>query len=965
MTSRIPFLSSVLADEGMYCIVGLKKGAPRQTFVETVEEIDGVVDGLIAQGFDAYFGCAKYLNASEGRTAKNAKWFKAFWLDLDCGEGKPYETQSVALDALKQFVTDTGLPRPTIVNSGRGVHVYWILATPIFYNDWKPTAEAFKKFCAAYHLHADPSVTADAARILRVPETLNYKDSPPVPVDVMLNSQPITFDRFRAIVGAGPEEEDDVDGGLNNVLPFPAPVHRRPIDATTRALMGNSVSRFGTIMRKSAQGKGCTQLVRIYKDQQEIDEPLWRAGLSIAVNCEDGELAIHKISHGHDEYDPQDTKRKADSLLGKPYKCATFGSLYPEGCADCPNKGTITSPIQIGAQIAEAKAEDNIVVMRNATLEEEITVEIPEYPFPYFRGKNGGVYKRGLPSAKAKAKGKEDEETEEERDHLIYEYDFYVVKRLTDPDAGESLWMRLHMPKDGIREFSAPLASILSKDKFREVLAYQGVTAYNKKLDGLMAYVTRWVNELQQLSEAEKARQQFGWCDNDTKFVVGNREITATGVNYSPSSAATLELASMYQKKGTVSEWAKVANNYARKGNEVRAFTLFAGFGSTLFKFTKLSGAIIHLTNNSSGTGKTTIQYMVNSIWGRPLEIMMNQEDKYLARMHRISVMGNLPPTIDELTNMADEEVSNMGYGITHGRGRNRMQSQVNAERSNVLRWALIAITSGNKSLYDQLFNLKDFPEGELMRILEFNVSKNDSMTKAESDEAFIGMYENFGVAGEVFMRYVIANLPEVKKMLGKIQRKLDKAAGLTQRERFWSATAACAITSGIITKKLGLHDIDVAAVYEWIVATLKRMRVEIRPGVAGPLAHLGLFLNENNNNMLIVNSTVDKRSGLLEAPVREPRGELITRFEPDTKLLFVTVKLLREWCSKNQVSYKGLVDELETMGACHGVLKKAMSRGSDMSTPAVSALVIDCRKATALDPEEPSAPVPSNVDLQ
>jgi DNA primase len=113
------------------------------------------------------------LNASEGRIAKNAKWFKAFWLDLDCGENKPYETQSIALDALKQFVTDTGLPRPTIVNSGRGVHVYWVLTAPIFYNDWKPTAEAFKKFCAAYHLHADPSVTADAARILRVPETLN------------------------------------------------------------------------------------------------------------------------------------------------------------------------------------------------------------------------------------------------------------------------------------------------------------------------------------------------------------------------------------------------------------------------------------------------------------------------------------------------------------------------------------------------------------------------------------------------------------------------------------------------------------------------------------------------------------------------------------------------------------------------------------------------------------------------
>jgi hypothetical protein len=109
----------------------------------------------------------------------------------------------------------------------------------------------------------------------------------------------------------------------------------------------------------------------------------------------------------------------------------------------------------------------------------------------------------------------------------------------------------------------------------------------------------------------------------------------------------------------------------------------------------------------------------------------------------------------------------------------------------------------------------------------------------------------------------------------------------------------------------------------------------------------------------------VDKRSGLTEAPIREPRGELITRYEPDTKHLFVTVKLLREWCSENQVSYKGLVDDLYKMGACVGTLKKAMSRGSAMSTPPVSALVIDCAKATALDPEDSTpAPAPSDDDL-
>jgi len=175
MTSRNLFLSTVLATEGLYCVVGLKKGTPRQHFVGTVDEVNDLVSNLIEQGFDAYFGCAKF-ETDDGRTTKNAKWFKSFWLDLDCGESKPYETQATALEALKEFCKGTGLPKPTIVNSGRGIHAYWALTETISYNDWKPTAESLKKLCAENNLHADPSVTADAARILRVPDTLNFKN---------------------------------------------------------------------------------------------------------------------------------------------------------------------------------------------------------------------------------------------------------------------------------------------------------------------------------------------------------------------------------------------------------------------------------------------------------------------------------------------------------------------------------------------------------------------------------------------------------------------------------------------------------------------------------------------------------------------------------------------------------------------------------------------------------------------
>lgn len=129
-------------------------------------------------------------------------------------------------------------------------------------------------------------------------------------------------------------------------------------------------------------------------------------------------------------------------------------------------------------------------------------------------------------------------------------------------------------------------------------------------------------------------------------------------------------------------------------------------------------------------------------------------------------------------------------------------------------------------------------------------------------------------------------------------------------------------------------------------------MRLEVRSDGMAPLSRIGQFLNEKNNNMLIVKSTSDKRSGLLEVPVREPRGELMTRYEPDTKMLYISAKALREWCSANQISYKMLCADLQKDNITKGVVKKSMSKGSDMNTPSVFALMIDCAVATDLDPE-------------
>jgi hypothetical protein len=123
------------------------------------------------RGESVYHACAVYHDETS-RKAFNAKAMNAFWLDIDCGDGKArkgagYETKAEAQEALSQFCADCGLPEPMIVDSGGGLHVYWILDEEILASDWKPVAEKLKKLCSFSGFKADPNRTADAASILR------------------------------------------------------------------------------------------------------------------------------------------------------------------------------------------------------------------------------------------------------------------------------------------------------------------------------------------------------------------------------------------------------------------------------------------------------------------------------------------------------------------------------------------------------------------------------------------------------------------------------------------------------------------------------------------------------------------------------------------------------------------------------------------------------------------------------
>jgi uncharacterized protein (DUF927 family) len=923
--ANFDLLDAVLPTEGRYCVIGVGKYAD-QTFWDTREEVDAQVAKLVASKFDAYFGCAKF-GALNNRTHANAKHFRALWIDIDCGptKGVPnekgiiqgYLTQDDGMVEFKRFCKEVGLPRPIMINSGYGIHAYWLLEETIDRREWEPLSNRLRDLCVQHNLIVDSSVF-EASRVLRIPGTKNFKYDTEADVTVINDeSQRITYQQMKDLLGApdpAPEQPD--------FLP-------RTLSPMMEAMLANKVKRFKTIMIKSAKEEGCQQLLYCYENQESISYDMWRSSLSITAFCVDGDMASHRMSEKYPDYDRAEVDKKVDDLrrTGGPHHCATFEKWNPGGCDGCIHKGKITSPIVLGIEVLEADDDDNEVVVEEDG--EDQTYKIPPYPQPFFRGKNGGIYRKPI--------------ADEEEPLLVYEHDLYIVKRMTDPNAGETLLFRLHLPRDGVREFSIPLAQAVVKEKLRDALAPQGVAPSGKQVDALLYYTMTFVKNLQYANKAEIMRTQFGWVDGDSKFILGDREITKDGVFYSPPSTATKADAELIFPKGDFEKWKEVFNMYALPGMEAHAFAALTAFGSPLLKFTGLSGAIINVIHQRSGSGKSTTLYMCNSVYGEPQKLASIWKDTANAKMHRLGVMNNLPNTIDEITNTTPMEFSDLSYSISQGRGKNRVKSQSNEMRVNNTSWQGITLSSANASFYEKLGAAKNSPDGESMRLLEYSIAPNDVIDVALGKQMFDHqLRENFGHAGEVYAQWLVNNLEQAKDLIAKVQARIDKKVQFTSRERFWSAVAACNIAGGLIARSIGLHDYDMVAVYDWLVKMLGEMREDIKPPQSNPTLVLGEFINSHMNNALVVNGEIDSRSNLEAMPLLEPRGELLVRYEPDTKHLYIAAKQFKDFCVEQQINYKNVLKELETTNVFVEAMNKRMAKGMKVVSPAVRVLKFD-----------------------
>jgi hypothetical protein len=891
------FYEAVLPPTGTYCAVGILHKKVVHTFHSSFDELIKRGVELEHEGFNAYFALATFRDADAGRKATNTVELRSLFLDVDCGYGKPYRDKIAGGQALRAFIEKRGLPEPVVVDSGRGLHVYWPLTQALETPDWKQYGARLKQTCVNEGFSVDPVVPTDAARVLRMPDTKNFKDRSPLPV--LLMTPVVAYD-----VEEVARCLDEVAAATIDL----SAARAYGLDDLTKQIANRDFppSAFSRIAARSLKGTGCGQIKYALLEAETLEEPLWRAALSIAWQCTDAEVSIHKLSEGHPEYSFEETVKKAENTRG-PMTCAWYKQNYPQHCEGCTH--SITSPIQLGRKIDAAPVQAN----GQTVVPTAVIPVIPAYPWPYFRPATGGVYR--------KDKDKDGDPIEIK----VYDYDLYPTARYYDSDEhgegdGELVNLRITSPQDGVRSLTVPLTTLMAKEKARELLNKHGVVAMTKQLDEIMAYFATSIRDLQKKHPATRMHNQMGWTPDLSRFVVGETEYTALGTKYTPASLATRSIAPYLTQKGSLEEWRKVVDFYAQPGMEAHALAVFFGFGAILLKLVggiEVQGATINLMSNRSGTGKTTAQMVVNSIFGHPNALLMRKNDTLAAKIQWMGMLNTIAATMDEVTNVTDEELSNMVYDIPQGRGRNRMESQVNKLRINKTSWSTFLITSSNSSLYDKLSRLKSTADGELRRLIELRITRPLTITKAESDAIFGKLQHHYGMAGPLFVTYVMNNLDKVRAFTYGIQAQLDRLLNNQQQDRYYSLIGACGIAGGHITRDLNLHNIPVEPVLNYLIATLNGIQVDVlRPAAdASSIAveALSSYISENLHNALVVNGN---RIGNA-APIARflPRGPLRFRFEPDTGLVWIPTSALKEYFTERQIDVRSAVSELASMG--------------------------------------------------
>ena len=797
------FLKRVLPSEGddYFGATANTSGVLKQSRLASIDALEKYITANHRN--DVYFATGTYTGK---RTQEKAQQKKALYLDLDVGpEDGKYADKKTAAAALIAFSRDHFLPPSIIVDSGGGLHAYWTLDKPIHSARWLPLSSALKELCAEHALRADRVVTADAARILRAPGSINYKHNPR-PVSVIHEGADYTLSELQQHLSAPTPalslayalgtDADDLSSGVG----FSPRRHLAEYMTKQCPMYADAVT---------TGGKG-------------LSEVLWNHQLHVLAFCEDGENYIHEISKGYTGYAETETRMKWNQRLSRvdsigPTLCTTF-SQHSDKCAKCPHFGTISTPLQLGVKrdwdIPLPYQQDDVGIF----YVDESSDHRERMPVVNFRIEHMTyAHEIGTPA--------------------ILQFQAITKKKKSQvtinigPDIHDSLRCITIMSEAGI-----PL------DRF--------------ELTRFKDLMVAWAKHIQKYKNPQRATSQLGWVSNPIGFALAT-EVVYTDERVINNIYGNKHLANLFCAEGVREPWIKAAHTLTQQKRHAIDAAILTAFAAPLLKFVSDPSAIIAFVSSKSGSGKTTALQVAQAVWGNPREAMNQLDDTTNAIFKKMGYLNSLPAYWDEVRAKGDvDKFLAMIFQLTGGKERSRLTQQTDLRE--VQTWNTILSVASNESIADHATHASPDSEAGRARVFEVDVPaiEQENNIPAVIGSLMLEVYENYGVIGSEYADFLVQKHGKIKKLVAGVQKSLRAELMTDTAERFWLSSVTVLIAAAAIANKLQYTDVDIPSFTVWIKEQFKLQQDDQRSEYVSEADRsqslLMDFLSEHRSNVIV-----------------------------------------------------------------------------------------------------------------
>ena len=240
-------------------------------------------------------------------------------------------------------------------------------------------------------------------------------------------------------------------------------------------------------------------------------------------------------------------------------------------------------------------------------------------------------------------------------------------------------------------------------------------------------------------------------------------------------------------QKGALEGW-KNAVSLKAVGNSRLMLGLCCAFAGSLLDESGVGSGGFHLWGKSSD-GKSTVQKVASSVWGKPDDYMLTWRTTDNGLESTASAHNDGLLVLDELKQMEGkgQQVGKAVYMLANGQGKTRMTKTLSTREP--MKWRLIFLSSGELTLSERInedggktfagheVRLVDIPSDAGAGFGAFEALHNAPSARVFADDLTRSVQESYGVAGDAWLNFLTSNSNWRDLLAEKLEKTISELA--------------------------------------------------------------------------------------------------------------------------------------------------------------------------------------------